>query len=54
MAIDTELREPQWMPTPYILYSGRVDPNQGMQQLFDYFIRFKTDEAIQSAPRDHR
>ena len=41
MAIDTELREPQWMPTPYILYSGRVDPNKGCQQLFDYFIRFK-------------
>jgi len=41
MAIDTELREPQWMPTPYILYSGRVDPNKGCEQLFDYFIRFK-------------
>jgi glycosyltransferase involved in cell wall biosynthesis len=41
MAIDTELREPQWMPTPYILYSGRVDPNKGCNQLFDYFIRFK-------------
>ena len=41
MAIDTGLREPQWMPTPYILYSGRVDPNKGCNQLFDYFIRFK-------------
>jgi len=41
MAIDTKAREPQWMPTPYILYSGRVDPNKGCNQLFDYFIRFK-------------
>ena len=41
MAIETELREPQWMPAPYLLYSGRVDPNKGCLQLFDYFITFK-------------
>jgi FkbM family methyltransferase len=41
MAIDTRIREPQWMPTPYILYSGRVDPNKGCVDLFDYFITFK-------------
>jgi len=41
MAIDTKIREPQWMPTPYILFSGRVDPNKGCVDLFDYFITFK-------------
>jgi glycosyltransferase involved in cell wall biosynthesis len=29
------------MPVPYLLYSGRVDPNKGCAQLFDYFITFK-------------
>ena len=41
MAIETNVREPQWMPAPYLLYSGRVDPNKGCAQLFDYFINFK-------------
>lgn len=41
MAIETNVREPQWMPVPYLLYSGRVDPNKGCAQLFDYFITFK-------------
>ena len=41
MAIDTEPREPQWSPVPYLLYSGRVDPNKGCRELFDYFITFK-------------
>jgi len=41
MAIETEVREPQWAPVPYVLYSGRVDPNKGCVQLFDYFITFK-------------
>ena len=41
MAIETKLREPQWAPVPYILYSGRVDPNKGCVQLFDYFLTFK-------------
>jgi len=42
MAIDTAPREPQWSPAPYLLYSGRVDPNKGCRELFDYFITFKT------------
>jgi glycosyltransferase involved in cell wall biosynthesis len=41
MAIDTEPREAQWSPTPYLLYCGRVDPNKGCRELFDYFITFK-------------
>jgi glycosyltransferase involved in cell wall biosynthesis len=41
MAIETEVREPQWASEPYLLYSGRVDPNKGCVQLFDYFITFK-------------
>jgi glycosyltransferase involved in cell wall biosynthesis len=41
MAIETKMREPAWMPAPYLLYSGRVDPNKGCVQLFDYFITFK-------------
>lgn len=41
MAIETELREPAWTPVPYLLYSGRVDPNKGCLQLFDYFLTFK-------------
>jgi glycosyltransferase involved in cell wall biosynthesis len=41
MAIETNVREPQWAPAPYLLYSGRVDPNKGCVQLFDYFLTFK-------------
>jgi glycosyltransferase involved in cell wall biosynthesis len=41
MAIDTDLREPQWAPAPYLLYCGRVDPNKGCRELFEYFITFK-------------
>ena len=41
MSIDTKLREPQSMPAPYLLYSGRVDPNKGCRELFEYFIAFK-------------
>jgi glycosyltransferase involved in cell wall biosynthesis len=41
MAIDTEPREPQWAPAPYLLYCGRVDPNKGCRELFEYFITFK-------------
>jgi glycosyltransferase involved in cell wall biosynthesis/SAM-dependent methyltransferase len=43
MAIDTSLREPSSESAPYLLYCGRVDPNKGCGELFDYFIRFKAD-----------
>lgn len=41
MAIESELREPQWAVAPYLLYCGRVDPNKGCQELFEYFITYK-------------
>ena len=41
MAIDTKLREPQSIRAPYLLYCGRVDPNKGCRELFEYFMTFK-------------
>ena len=41
MAIDTEIRRPHQSEAPYLLYSGRVDPNKGCRELFEYFIAFK-------------
>jgi glycosyltransferase involved in cell wall biosynthesis len=41
MSIDTALREPQSTTAPYLLYCGRVDPNKGCRELFEYFITFK-------------
>lgn len=43
MSIDTTLREPAGANAPYLLYCGRVDPNKGCAQMFDYFIRYKKD-----------
>ncbi len=41
MAIDATLREPIRRDEPFLLYSGRIDPNKGCNELFEYFIRFK-------------
>jgi glycosyltransferase involved in cell wall biosynthesis/SAM-dependent methyltransferase len=41
MAIDSRRRERAARHEPYILYSGRIDPNKGCNDLFDYFMRFK-------------
>jgi glycosyltransferase involved in cell wall biosynthesis len=41
MAIDTKMREPQSTAVPYLLYCGRVDPNKGCRELFEYFMTFK-------------
>jgi glycosyltransferase involved in cell wall biosynthesis/SAM-dependent methyltransferase len=41
MAIDAVPREPAKRGYPYLLYCGRIDPNKGCTDLFNYFIRFK-------------
>lgn len=41
MAIDAVPRPPSTRAEPYLLYCGRIDPNKGCDDLFDYFIRFK-------------
>jgi glycosyltransferase involved in cell wall biosynthesis/predicted O-methyltransferase YrrM len=40
MGIDTTRREPPPASTRYLLYCGRVDPNKGFPELFEYFERF--------------
>ncbi|HKC64331.1 MAG TPA: glycosyltransferase [Pyrinomonadaceae bacterium] len=40
-AIDARRREPAENGEPYLLYCGRIDPNKGCSELFDYFMRFK-------------
>jgi glycosyltransferase involved in cell wall biosynthesis/predicted O-methyltransferase YrrM len=41
MGIDVEPGKPLAPTTRYLLYCGRVDPNKGCNELFEYFIRFK-------------
>lgn len=40
MGIDTGRRQPPSASTRYLLYCGRVDPNKGFPELFEYFERF--------------
>jgi len=41
MAVDTKLREPEASPIPYLLYCGRVDPNKGCAELFEFYFKYK-------------
>ena len=41
MSLDTATREPAKLDDPYLLYCGRIDPNKGCVDLFNYFIEFK-------------
>jgi glycosyltransferase involved in cell wall biosynthesis/SAM-dependent methyltransferase len=41
MSIDAKLRQPARAKSPYLLYCGRIDPNKGFPELFNYFIKYK-------------
>ena len=41
MSLDTASHEPARLEHPYVLYCGRIDPNKGCVELFNYFIEFK-------------
>jgi glycosyltransferase involved in cell wall biosynthesis len=43
MSIDTVPRPAAESKAAYLLYCGRIDPNKGCYELFDYFIRFKQE-----------
>ncbi len=41
MSLDTDSREPARLENPYLIYCGRVDPNKGCIEMFNYFIEYK-------------
>lgn len=43
MSIEAQIREPARAGAPFLLYCGRIDPNKGCSELFDYFLRFKKE-----------
>jgi len=42
-ADELAFREKYSIPSPYILYVGRLDENKGLPQLFDHFVRYSKD-----------
>jgi glycosyltransferase involved in cell wall biosynthesis len=43
MKVETEPARAAVHTAPYLLYCGRIDPNKGCKDLFEYFMRFKAD-----------
>lgn len=41
MSVDTGPRAAIHLDSPYLLYCGRIDPNKGSRELFEYFTEFK-------------
>ena len=41
MTVDTKPRDAEPSSLPYVLYCGRVDPNKGCAQLFEYYFKYK-------------
>lgn len=41
MTVAARQHEPARLGFPYIIYSGRIDPNKGTTELFDFFIKYK-------------
>jgi glycosyltransferase involved in cell wall biosynthesis/predicted O-methyltransferase YrrM len=41
MTVDTKPRDAEPSSLPYLLYCGRVDPNKGCAQLFEYYFKYK-------------
>jgi len=43
MSVEAAPREPSQPAAQYLMYSGRIDPNKGCAEMFNYFLRFKRE-----------